>query len=93
MKDGNSGPGICQSKRQTLVSPQYCLKTKHFAPVKSMERHLEYAYEATGRIDLAMQDVLTLLQVDASHQDELELVKRLCVVLGNKRDAQQRPAK
>jgi len=49
--DGISGPGLCQSKRQTLVSPQYCLKTKHFAPVKSMERHLEYASEATKGLD------------------------------------------
>lgn len=50
-KDGISGPGLCQSKRRTLVSPQYCLKTKHFAPVKSMERHLEYASEATKGSD------------------------------------------
>lgn len=51
VKDGISGPGLCQSKRRTLVSPQYCLKTKHFAPVKSMERHLEYASEVTKGID------------------------------------------
>ena len=50
-KDGISGPGLCQSKRRYLVSPQYCLKTKHFAPVKSMERHLEYASEATKGTD------------------------------------------
>lgn len=47
------------------------------------------AYEAMGRLELAMQDVQALLQVDANHQDGLELVKRLRVALGNKQDAQQ----
>ena len=32
---------------QSRLSPQYCLKTKPFAPVKYMERHLDYAFEAT----------------------------------------------
>ena len=31
-----------------------------------------------------MQDMLTLMQVDASHQDDLELVKGLRVALENK---------
>lgn len=47
------------------------------------------AYEAMGRLELAMQDVQALLQVDVNHQDGLELVKRLRVALGNKQDAQQ----
>eukprot|EP01018_Ginkgo_biloba_P035431 Gb_20152 [translate_table: standard] len=47
------------------------------------------AYEGMGKLDLAMQDVQTLLQADSNHQDALELVKRLRVALGNKQEAQQ----
>ncbi|CAM6106593.1 unnamed protein product [Calypogeia fissa] len=47
------------------------------------------AYEAMGKLQLALSDVQTLLQSESNNQDALELGKRLRIALGNKEQAQQ----
>eukprot|EP01018_Ginkgo_biloba_P033287 Gb_27076 [translate_table: standard] len=50
-KDGASGPEHCLNERPILVSPPYCLKTKHSVAAKSMEKQLEYVSETTKQVD------------------------------------------
>ncbi|KAK3188512.1 hypothetical protein Dsin_028073 [Dipteronia sinensis] len=47
------------------------------------------AFEATGRYEMAMQDVQVLLGADANHRDALEISQRLRTALGPRQEAQQ----
>lgn len=46
------------------------------------------AYEATGRCEMAMQDVQSLLGSDPKHGDALEIARRLRMALGPRMEAQ-----
>lgn len=47
------------------------------------------AYEATGKYEMAMQDVQVLLGADPNHRDALEIAQRLRTALGPRQEAQQ----
>ncbi|KAH9301683.1 hypothetical protein KI387_013266, partial [Taxus chinensis] len=50
-KDCVTRAGRFQNERSALVSPQYCLKSKHSTAVKPMEKQLEHATDATKESD------------------------------------------
>ncbi|XP_057499083.1 protein CLMP1-like [Actinidia eriantha] len=47
------------------------------------------AFEATGKYEMAMQDVQVLLGADPNHGDALEIARRLRTALGPRQEAQQ----
>lgn len=47
------------------------------------------AFEATGKYDMAMQDVQVLLGAEPNHQDALEIARRLRTALGPRQEGQQ----
>ncbi|XP_050232436.1 protein CLMP1 [Mercurialis annua] len=47
------------------------------------------AFEATGKLEMAMQDIQLLLGVEPNHKDALDIAGRLRTVLGSRQEAQQ----
>ncbi|XP_057817711.2 transcription factor MYB3R-4 [Cryptomeria japonica] len=83
-KDGVTGAGQCQNKRSILVSPQYCLKSKHSAAVKSMERQLEYAFDPRKEADAGYKSSTSCKKVIGGSESEAQNNSRGLDATGSK---------